>query len=98
MKWTRECDRKSPSIRLFLAARSTGPAIFAGRACGDRLWFFLLAPVSGAVVAGLVGGALFRKPEDGRERSGHTIDRRAVALARAPRATPSNSKDASGKR
>jgi aquaporin Z len=44
-------------------ARSTGPAIFAGKAYVDQLWFFWLAPVSGAVVAGLVGGALFRKPE-----------------------------------
>ena len=44
-------------------ARSTGPAIFAGKAYIDQLWFFWLAPVSGAVAAGLVGGALFRKPE-----------------------------------
>ncbi len=44
-------------------ARSTGPAIFAGKAYVDQLWFFWLAPVSGAVVAGLVGGALFRRPE-----------------------------------
>ena len=43
-------------------ARSTGPAIFAGKAYVDQLWFFWLAPVSGAVVAGLVGGAFFRKP------------------------------------
>src|ERR1700730_6094414 len=45
------------------SARSTGPAIFAGKAYVDQLWFFWLAPVSGAVVAGLVGGALFREPE-----------------------------------
>jgi aquaporin Z len=43
-------------------ARSTGPAIFAGKAYVDQLWFFWLAPISGAVVAGLAGGALFRKP------------------------------------
>jgi aquaporin Z len=43
-------------------ARSTGPAIFAGKAYVDQLWFFWLAPISGAVVAGIVGGALFRKP------------------------------------
>jgi aquaporin Z len=43
-------------------ARSTGPAIFAGKAYVDQLWFFWLAPVSGGVVAGLVGRALFRKP------------------------------------
>jgi aquaporin Z len=44
-------------------ARSTGPAIFAGKAYVDQLWFFWLAPISGAVVAGIVGRALFRKPE-----------------------------------
>jgi aquaporin Z len=44
-------------------ARSTGPAIFAGKAYVDQLWFFWLAPISGALVAGLAGGALFRKPE-----------------------------------
>ncbi|MGH6840036.1 MAG: aquaporin Z [Methylocella sp.] len=43
-------------------ARSTGPAIFAGKAYIDQLWFFWLAPISGAVVAGIVGRALFRKP------------------------------------
>ena len=43
-------------------ARSTGPAIFAGKAYVDQLWFFWAAPVSGAVLAGLVGRALFRKP------------------------------------
>jgi aquaporin Z len=44
-------------------ARSTGPAIFAGKAYVDQLWFFWAAPVSGAVLAGLVGRALFRKPD-----------------------------------
>jgi aquaporin Z len=44
-------------------ARSTGPAIFAGKAYVDQLWFFWAAPVSGAVLAGLVGTALFRKPD-----------------------------------
>jgi aquaporin Z len=44
-------------------ARSTGPAIFAGKAYVDQLWFFWLAPISGAVAAGLAGGALFRKPD-----------------------------------
>jgi len=43
-------------------ARSTGPAIFAGKAYVEQLWFFWLAPVSGAIVAGIVGRALFRKP------------------------------------
>ena len=43
-------------------ARSTGPAIFAGKAYIDQLWFFWLAPVSGAIVAGTLGRGLFRKP------------------------------------
>jgi aquaporin Z len=43
-------------------ARGTGPAIFAGKAYIDQLWFFWLAPVSGAIVAGILGRGLFRKP------------------------------------
>ena len=43
--------------------RSTRPAIFAGKAYIDQLWFFWAAPVAGAVVAGIVGRALFRKPD-----------------------------------
>jgi aquaporin Z len=42
-------------------ARSTGPAIFAGRAYIDQLWFFWAAPIVGALVAGLLGRALFQK-------------------------------------
>jgi aquaporin Z len=43
-------------------ARSTGPAIF--EAYVDQLWFFWAAPISGALVAGIVGGALFRRESD----------------------------------
>jgi aquaporin Z len=43
-------------------ARSTGPAIFAGKAYIEQLWFFWAAPIAGAVLAGLVGRGLFRKP------------------------------------
>jgi aquaporin Z len=43
-------------------ARSTGPAIFAGKVYNDQLWFFWLAPVSGAIVAGILGRGLFRAP------------------------------------
>jgi hypothetical protein len=39
-----------------------GPAIFAGKAYIDQLWFFWLAPVSCAIVAGILGRGLFRKP------------------------------------
>jgi aquaporin Z len=35
-------------------ARSTGPALFAGGAYVSQLWLFWLAPIVGAVIAGLV--------------------------------------------
>ncbi|GAB7521966.1 aquaporin Z [Paraburkholderia sp. 2C] len=35
-------------------ARSTGPALFAGGAAVDQLWLFWVAPIVGAVVAGIV--------------------------------------------
>ena len=35
-------------------ARSTGPALFAGTAYISQLWFFWLAPIVGAVIAGLL--------------------------------------------
>ena len=47
----------------FNPARSTGPAIFAGKAYIDQLWFFWAAPISGGLVAGVLGGLLFRKPD-----------------------------------
>ena len=43
-------------------ARSTGPAIFAGKAYIEQHWFFWLAPIAGAVVAGIFSWSLFRKP------------------------------------
>ncbi len=43
-------------------ARSTGPAIFASKAYLEQLWFFWLAPIAGAVVAGIFSWSLFRKP------------------------------------
>lgn len=35
-------------------ARSTGPALIAGAAQIDQLWVFWLAPIAGALVAGVV--------------------------------------------
>ncbi|QYD71281.1 aquaporin Z [Paraburkholderia edwinii] len=35
-------------------ARSTGPALFAGGAAVDQLWLFWVAPIVGALVAGIV--------------------------------------------
>jgi aquaporin Z len=45
-------------------ARSTGPALFAGKAYVDQLWFFWAAPIAGALVAGFVGGDLFNRESD----------------------------------
>lgn len=39
-------------------ARSTGPAVFVGGWAIQQLWLFWLAPIVGAVVAGLVYRAL----------------------------------------
>jgi aquaporin Z len=39
-------------------ARSTGPALFAGAWAMEQLWLFWVAPIAGAVVAGLVHRAL----------------------------------------
>jgi aquaporin Z len=35
-------------------ARSTGPALFVGGAAVDQLWLFWVAPILGAVIAGIV--------------------------------------------
>jgi aquaporin Z len=43
-------------------ARSTGPALFAGGAYISQLWLFWLAPIAGAVVAGLLARWLY-EPE-----------------------------------
>jgi aquaporin Z len=39
-------------------ARSTGPAIFVGGWALEQLWLFWVAPILGAVLAGLLGGWL----------------------------------------
>jgi aquaporin Z len=46
-------------------ARSTSQAIFAGGWAPGQLWLFWVAPVAGALVAGLV--YKFLSPEDGKE-------------------------------
>lgn len=40
-------------------ARSTAPALFAGGGYVEQLWLFWLAPIAGAVAAGLVGRMLY---------------------------------------
>jgi len=44
-------------------ARSTGPALFAGTAYMGQLWLFWLAPVAGAVLAGLLSRWLQQEHE-----------------------------------
>src|SRR6476661_4014299 len=55
-------------------ARSTGPAIFVGGSALSQLWVFWVAPIVGALVAGLVHrtimqGAVEEPPITGRARS-----------------------------
>lgn len=62
-------------------ARSIGPALFAGGAALGQLWLFVLAPLLGAVIAGLTYPLLFghdRKPVPG---SGITLPERPAAPA-----------------
>jgi aquaporin Z len=42
-------------------ARSTGPALFVGGWAIEQLWLFWVAPILGALVAGVVYKALFRE-------------------------------------
>ncbi|KQO91257.1 aquaporin Z [Methylorubrum extorquens] len=44
-------------------ARSTGPALFAGPEYISQLWLFWLAPIAGAIAAGVVGRWLY-EPAD----------------------------------
>ena len=45
-------------------ARSIGPALFAGGGAIAQLWLFILAPVIGALVAGLAYGPLLGRAEE----------------------------------
>lgn len=44
-------------------ARSTGPALFVGGWAVQQLWLFWVAPLAGAVIAGIAYGALAGEPE-----------------------------------
>ncbi|MDO6617466.1 aquaporin Z [Shewanella sp. 6_MG-2023] len=44
-------------------ARSTGPALFVGDWAVSQLWLFWLAPIAGAIIAGLIY-RFFEKPAD----------------------------------
>lgn len=42
-------------------ARSTGPALFAGGAYIGQLWMFWLAPIAGAMIAGVLARVLYER-------------------------------------
>jgi aquaporin Z len=44
-------------------ARSTGPALFVGGWALEQLWLFWLAPIAGAVLAGVVYSIFAESPE-----------------------------------
>jgi aquaporin Z len=44
-------------------ARSTGPALFVGGWALEQLWLFWLAPIAGAVLAGVVYTVFAEAPE-----------------------------------
>lgn len=50
-------------------ARSTGPALFAGGAYIAQLWLFWLAPIAGALVAGLIGRQLYKETDQSVPRA-----------------------------
>jgi aquaporin Z len=54
-------------------ARSTGPALFVGGAAVDQLWLFWVAPILGAVIAGvvypLIAGEVRQTVEAGKVRA-----------------------------
>jgi aquaporin Z len=57
-------------------ARSTGPALFAGGAYIAQLWLFWLAPIAGALIAGVVSRWMQRERPSGAE---------ATSMGREPR-------------
>ena len=44
-------------------ARSTAPAVFVGGWALEQLWLFWVAPIAGAVIAGLVYSVFATDPE-----------------------------------
>jgi len=77
-------------------ARSIGPALFAGGAAIGQLWLFIIAPILGAMIAGVTYPALFdgsrqplvdERPATAVEDEGSPAPRRASARAVRSRTT-----------
>jgi aquaporin Z len=43
------------------SARSTGPAVFVGGCAAQQLWLFWVAPILGAIIAGVLHNAVFEE-------------------------------------
>ena len=59
-------------------ARSTGPALFAGGAYISQLWLFWLAPLAGAVIAGLLARWLYEPESIAEHDCGGRAPRRLI--------------------
>ena len=62
-------------------ARSTGPALIAGGEYVAQLWLFWLAPIAGAVLAGLVGQALFKDDDQTLPRALSAVPQKDPTLS-----------------
>ena len=60
-------------------ARSIGPALFAGSTALQQLWLFIVAPLLGGLVAGLLYPAVFGRGSDPVAGSGLRLGPRGVA-------------------
>jgi aquaporin Z len=58
-------------------ARSTGPAIFAGGWAIGQLWLFWVAPIAGALVAGLVYSVFVEESQPTPVRAASAVSGRA---------------------
>jgi aquaporin Z len=62
------------------AARSTGPAIFVGGWAMEQLWLFWVAPIVGAILAGLVYRWLWAEEPQVAVAPAPALSRRAPSL------------------
>jgi aquaporin Z len=60
-------------------ARSTGPAVFVGGWALAQLWLFWLAPLGGAVVAGVLYPAVAESSSQGEDAYSRTVEQRRSA-------------------